>query len=132
MAIGLTLAFSRDVCSILASLMIYVAFGYSLIIRDMLFEYLGLVSKHTNTKEKAARLKTTKEKCLDKDSDFKLQEVPTKLKCKRFFNFCIKKKNPKSQITAADSNPQKFTVVYETVSSKREKKQKSKDIEDTI
>ena len=94
--IGLTMAFCRDSASIIAAILIFIAMGYTLVIRDMLFEYLDLVARHTTTKEKVARLQTVKEKCLDRDSDFKLQEVPMKMKCKRFFTFCFNKKYPKS------------------------------------
>ena len=55
LAMGLTMAFCRDVASILAATVIYVAFGYTLIIRSMLSEYLDLVSRHMTTKEKKAR-----------------------------------------------------------------------------
>ena len=56
LAIGMTLAFCRDSASIIAGCMIYIAMGYCLVIRSMLFEYIDLVFRHTNVKEKAARL----------------------------------------------------------------------------
>lgn len=70
-AIGLTLAFSRDSASYIAALLIYIAMGYDIVIRDMLFEYLSLVSSHLTTKEKKAREQAAKEQCIDKESDFK-------------------------------------------------------------
>mmetsp|Transcript_717 Transcript_717/g.1014 ORF Transcript_717/g.1014 Transcript_717/m.1014 type:complete len:193 (+) Transcript_717:1346-1924(+) len=104
-SIALTMVFCRDLASFLAASGIYIAMGYDLVISDMLFEYLDLVSRHLTTKEKAARLQSTKEKCLDKDSDFKRQDVSTKLKCMRFWVFCCARKIPKSQITSADGRP---------------------------
>jgi len=56
LAIGLTVFFSQDAASIVAAPYFYVATGYCLVIKDMLSEYLDLVSRHLTVKEKAARL----------------------------------------------------------------------------
>ena len=71
LAMGLTMAFCRDMASIIAATAIYLAFGYTLIIKSMLSDYLDLVSRHLTTKEKKARQQCIKERCLPKDSDFK-------------------------------------------------------------
>ena len=71
-AIVATMLYCRDPPSFIAAAVLYIAIGYGLIIRHMLGEYLELVSQHLTNKEKHARKQCTKEKCLDKDNDFKL------------------------------------------------------------
>ena len=112
-ALGLTLVLCRDAASIVAGSFIYIGLGYDLIIREMLFDYLSMVTRHTTVKELAARSQALKEKCINKDNDYKKQSVPSKLKCKRLFNFFFCKEIPKSYITGADILPKNVTVVYQ-------------------
>lgn len=97
-SIVVTMLYCQDPASFLAAVIIYFAFGYILIIRDMLFEYLGLVSRHLTQKELKARLQCTKENLLGKENDFKNKSVPCGLKMKRFYRFFCAKKIPKSQL----------------------------------
>ena len=56
LAVVSTMLYCRQVVSFLAALGVYIAFGYCLVIRHMLLEYLELVNLHLTTKEKNARL----------------------------------------------------------------------------
>ena len=55
LAITVTMIFCRDTASFVAATYVYIAFGYMLVIRHMLNDYIGLVSSHLNTKERVAR-----------------------------------------------------------------------------
>ena len=50
-----TLCYCRHAAQFIAGSYLYFAIGYTLIIRQMLFQYLDLVSKHMTTKEMKAR-----------------------------------------------------------------------------
>ena len=52
-------------------MMLYVAIGYMVVIRDMLKEYLNNVCLKVTLKEKKARADCIKELGLDKKADFK-------------------------------------------------------------
>ena len=55
LAIGTTMFYCRDPASFVAAAILYIAIGYSMIIRSMWWEYMELVSHHLTNKEKAAR-----------------------------------------------------------------------------
>jgi len=91
LAMTSTLLYCRDVPSFVAAISIYPGIGYALVIRSMLSDYLEVVSQHLNTKEKKSRLQYTKERCLNRDDDFKNKAVPTSLKAGRYLRFFCKK-----------------------------------------
>ena len=93
-----TMLFCRDSASFVAATFIYVGIGYTLVIKSMLGDYLELVSSHMSIKEKKARLQCTKERCLDRATDFKNEPASASLKAKRYSRFFCKKV-PASHIT---------------------------------
>ena len=55
LALTVTMIFCRDTASFVAATFVYIAFGYMMVIRHMLNDYIGLVSSHLNNKERVAR-----------------------------------------------------------------------------
>ena len=89
-----TLAFARDLASILAAITINFALGYILIIKGMVAEYVDLVSRHMTMKERAARRQSSKDQMM-KD-EFKNGPVSFKVALKNHYRFFCKKRVPRS------------------------------------
>ena len=81
-------------------MMLYVAIGYMVVIRDMLREYLENVCRKLTLKEKKARADCIKELGLEKMIDFKKQPISIKLRVKRLIRFFFLRKVPPSVIRA--------------------------------
>ena len=91
---ALTLAFARDLASVLAAITINFALGYILVIKGMLSEYIDLVSRHMTMKERAARKRSSREQNI-KDEP-KNGPVLLADAMRNHYRFFCKKKIPKS------------------------------------
>lgn len=98
-----TMLYCTNAISFVAATACYIGIGYALIIRQMLSEYLELVSLHMTTKEKKARRQSQKEQCLDEQADCKKAQVSRSLKAKRYARFFCAKNIPKSMIQGKKS-----------------------------
>ena len=100
-AIISTMLFGGGTASYLSAIYVYIGMGYCLVIREMLWEYLDMVSHKLTKKEAKARSQCAKERCLE-SKDPKLEDVPFGVKVRRHCAFFCCRRVIKSQLIKLD------------------------------